>query len=123
MRTEICRQIYPYWAAHEQIAARDARLFEMQSLLDSAFNVLAMLSGLNRIYFTTFQFKGIRQHVAAFETAPSRLAERLESLFKLDRAAAAEELRQLVEETVSLVEERMPGVDTSSMRHWLRSGG
>jgi hypothetical protein len=113
-------QIYPYWAVHEQIAARDARLFEVQSLLDGAFNVLAVLLGLNRIYFTNFQFKGMRQHVAAFEAAPSRLAERLESLFKLDRAAAAEELRHLVEETVSLVEERMPGVDTSSMRRWLR---
>lgn len=105
---------------HEQIAARDARLFEVQSLLDGAFNVLGVLSGLNRIYFTNFQFKGIRQHVAAFEAAPSHLAERLESLFKLDPAAAAEELRHLVEETVSLVEERMPGVDTSSICRWLR---
>jgi hypothetical protein len=84
-----CRhlQIYPYWA---------------------------VLSGLNRIHFTNFQFKGMRQHIAAFEAAPSRLAERLESLCKLDRAAAAEELRQLVEETVNLVEPGCPSTTISS---------
>jgi hypothetical protein len=109
-------RVFPYWSVPEYLAARDARLFEMQSLLDGAFNVLALLSGLNRVYFTPFQFKRMRAHVAALEVAPPRLADRLESLFELDRSAAAEELRRLVEETVSLIEEHMPEVDTSAVR-------
>ena len=108
--------VFPYWRVHEQMAARDARLWEVQSLLDGAFAVLAVLSGLNRVYFTTFQFKRMRAHVASFASAPPRLAERLESLFTLDRVSAAQELRRLVEETVSLVEERMPEIDTSRAR-------
>jgi predicted nucleotidyltransferase len=108
--------VFPYWRAVEHMAARDARLWEVQSLLDGAFAVLAVLSGLNRVYFTTFQFKRMRQHVAAFEAAPSRLAERLESLFDLDPARAAEELRTLFDETLALVEARMPEVDAARAR-------
>ncbi len=112
-------RVFPLWQVREQLAARDAVLFEVQSLLDGAFQVLGALSGLNRVYFTTFQFKRMRQHVSVFRSAPPRLAERLESLFQPDRARAAEELRSLVEETVALVEAAMPEVDTSAVRRSL----
>lgn len=108
--------VFPYWRVVEHMAARDARLWEVQSLLDGAFAVLGVLSGLNRVYFTTFQFKRMREHAAAFEAAPSRLAERLESLFDLDRPRAAEELRALFAEALALVEARMPEVDTARAR-------
>lgn len=108
--------VFPYWREHEHLTARDARLFQVQSLLDGAFKVIGVLSGLNRVYFTTFQFKRMREHVAAFEAAPPRLPERLEALFELDGRRAAEELRSLVGETVALVEARMPEVDTSAAR-------
>lgn len=116
-------RVFPYWTVHDHVAARDARLFEVQSLLQSAFDVLGMLSGLNRVYFTSFQFKRMREHVAALHATPARLAERLESLFELDRPAAAAELRRLVEETVALVERRMPDVDTSAARAQLGDRG
>lgn len=111
--------VYPYWRTVEHVAARDARLWEVQSLLDGAFAVLAVLSGLNRVYFTSFQFKRMREHVADFDAAPPRLVERLESLFDLDRVRAAEELRALFEETLTLVEARMPEVDTARARAML----
>lgn len=108
--------VFPYWQVVEHMAARDARLWEVQSLLDGAFAVLAVLSGLNRVYFTTFQFKRMREHVAALQAAPPRLAERLESLFDLDPARAAAEMRSLFEETLELVEARMPEIDTARVR-------
>ncbi len=108
--------VFPYWRLVDHMAARDARLWEAQALLDGAFAVLGVLSGLNRVYFTTFQFKRMREHVASFSSAPARLAERLEALLELDRASAAEELRALFEETVSLVEAMMPEVDTGRAR-------
>ncbi len=109
-------RIFPYWSLWEHIAHRDARLWEVQSLLDGAFHVVGALSAINRRYFTSFQFKRMRQHVAGFETAPPRLAERLESLFTLDRPVAARELRMLVAETIEVVERRLPRVDTTAIR-------
>src|SRR5207302_4759260 len=80
--------LFPYWRAHRQLAARDARLFELQSLLDGAFRLVGALSAVNGLYFTTFQFKRTRAHVAALAHAPHHLARPLESLFPLDADAA-----------------------------------
>jgi hypothetical protein len=88
----------------------------VQSLLDGAFHVVGALSAANRSYFTSFQFKRMRQHLVGFQVAPPHLAERLESLFVLDRRDAASELRRLVMETVELVEHRLPRVDTRAIR-------
>jgi hypothetical protein len=109
-------RIFPYWLAREHIAHRDARLWEVQSLVEGALHVVGALSAANRRYFTDFQFKRMRQHVAGFQVAPPDLAERLESLFVLDHSDAAKELRLLVLETVEVVERRLPRVDTAAIR-------
>lgn len=111
--------MFPYWLAREQLAARDAMLFEVQSLLDGAFAILSMVSALNRVYFTSFQYKRMHEHVAAMEVAPPDLARRVESLFGPDRDAAAAELRALYGEVVALVEDRLPDVDTTAARRRL----
>lgn len=108
--------IFPYWSLWQHVADRDARLWEVQSLLDGAFHVVGALSAANRRYFTSFQFKRMRQHLVGFEAAPPHLAERLESLFVLHRRDAANELRLLVMETVELVECRLPRVNTRAIR-------
>lgn len=115
-------RIFPYWSLWEHIAHRDARLWEVQSLLDGAFHVVGALSAANRRYFTTFQFKRMRRHILGLEAAPPRLAERIESLFALDRSDAARELRLLVVETVEVVEDRLPQVDTTAIRKSLNRG-
>jgi hypothetical protein len=112
--------LFPYWSAWEHIAHRDARLWEVQSLLDGAFHIVGALSAANRRYFTSFQFKRMRQHLARLDAAPANLAERLESLFELDRPGAAHELRLLVAETVEVVQRRLPSVDTTTIRKRLR---
>lgn len=105
-------QFFPYWSVQAQIAARDATLWHYQILTEAAYNLLAVLAGLNRVYFTTFQFKKMNRFLRQLRIAPPLLGERLEQLFRLEPGAAAELLEQLVSETVTLVEREMPDVDT-----------
>jgi predicted nucleotidyltransferase len=102
---------YPLWYHGDAIAARDAELWRIDALLDGAFNLLAVLAGLNRLYFARFQFKGLRAFVAKMELAPPRVAERLEALFRLAPEDAAAELGRLVEETRTLVHREFPEME------------
>ena len=103
--------VFPIWALDAHLAARDAELFRRQMLLDGAFRVLAVLSALNRLYFTTFQFKGSAGHVEQMRIKPRDLSLRLDAVANGEPSAAAEELRQLVEETRQMVRLEMPDVD------------
>jgi hypothetical protein len=102
---------FPLWYGSAAMAKRDAELWRLDVLMDAAFNLLGVLAGLNRLYFTRFQFKRTRAYVASMKLAPARLAERLESLFHLDPESAAAELGRLVKETAALVEQELPGFD------------
>ncbi len=112
-RREVERNLgwFPVWAIDSHLAARDAELFRRQMLLDGAFRVVAVLSALNRLYFTTFQFKRARAHAARMRIKPDHLAEGLDSVANDSPTVAANELRQLVEETKALVRQEMPDVD------------
>jgi predicted nucleotidyltransferase len=102
---------YALWYSGEAMAVRDAELWRRDMLLDGSFNLLGVLAGLNRLYFTRFQLKQMRALIARMELAPPRLADRLESLFHLDPESAAEELGRLVEETRVLVSTEFPDLE------------
>jgi hypothetical protein len=102
---------FPLWYYGDYMAARDAELWRLDSLLDAVFNLLAVLAALNRLYFTRFELKQMRALVAKMELAPQDLADRLESLFRLDPDAAAVELGRLVEETRALVGSELPDLE------------
>ena len=53
-------RFFPIWRVEERLATRDATLWRQQVLVESAYNLLAVLAGLNRVWFTSFQFK--REH-------------------------------------------------------------
>jgi predicted nucleotidyltransferase len=101
----------PLWYHHEEIAARDAELWRIDALLDAAFNLLAVLAALNRIYFARLELKRTRALVASMERAPPNLADRLESLFRLEPEAAAEELGLLVVDTQRFLTAEFPDLD------------
>jgi hypothetical protein len=42
---------FPLWYYGDAMAARDTELWRLDMLLDAAFNLLAVLAGLNRLYF------------------------------------------------------------------------
>ena len=104
---------FPLWYYGEAISARDGELWRVDMLLQGAFNLLGVLAGLNRLYFTRFELKRMRALISRMELAPPELAERLESLFRLEPVAAAAELGRLVEETRALVAQELPDVDLS----------
>jgi hypothetical protein len=115
-------RIFPVWRADAQLAARDAELFRRQMLVEGAFRVAAVLSALNRAYFSTFQFKRAREHFAPMALKPERVSERLDTVANAPPSVAAEELRQLVEETRDIVRAEMPEVDVDAPWQPLRDG-
>ncbi|MDP9366392.1 MAG: hypothetical protein M3Q10_19575 [Chloroflexota bacterium] len=88
-------------------------------LVDTSLNLLGVLAGLNRLYFSAFQFKRLRRFAGKMRLAPERLADRLDDLFALEPVAAGSELERLVDEAVTLVEAHMPTVDTAPARRHL----
>ncbi|HZQ08577.1 MAG TPA: hypothetical protein VFD70_18490 [Anaerolineae bacterium] len=109
-------QFFPYWNIQNQLAARDALIWHYQILTESAYNLLAILAGINRLYFTTFQFKKMRRFINQLKIAPPNLADRLEKLFSQEPAKAAVSLEELVSQIITLVEQTMPAVDASAVK-------
>lgn len=107
---------FPIWGLTHQFTQRDATLFYQQSLLEAAQNLLGVLSGLNRVYYTTFQFKRSRKFIEGLHLRPHNLYERFERLFDVDVEAAGRELEDLVESTLALLEQHMPQIDTQAAR-------
>jgi predicted nucleotidyltransferase len=108
---ERCWNFFPLWYYGEAIQARDAELWRLDVLLEAAFNLLGVISALNRIYFARFELKRMRALVAEMNVAPPHLAERIESLFRIEPPAAAEELERLVDETRALVAAELPDLE------------
>jgi len=109
-------RLFPVWAAYDQMASRDATLWTYEMLVQGAQRVLGVLAGLNRVYWSSFQFKRAHGFEAKLRWKPDRLADRIDVLFTGDPRTAAERLESLVADTLDLVEEQMPDVDTSRLR-------
>ena len=102
---------FPIWAVDDQLRARDAELFRRQMLLEGAFRVVAVLSAINRMYFSTFQFKRCAEHADHMRLKPDRLAERLDLVANASPSEAADELRALVDETKQIVRTELADLD------------
>jgi hypothetical protein len=102
-------RFFPLWYVDGQVAERDALLWRQEILVDAAFDLLAVLAALNRLYFTRFQLKRMRKLVGRMRLAPPDLANRLERLFESEDAA--HELERLVAETQALVAAELPDLE------------
>lgn len=76
--------------------------------------LLNLLFGLNHIYHPGF--KWTRYFVDEMDIKPTNLFARLEYVFQTNASEGTNELRQLVEETFSLVEQYLPQVNLESQR-------
>ena len=112
-------KFFAIWGMQEKLAKRDTTLWYYQILVESTQNVLGVLSGLNRLYYSTFQFKRMSRFIEQMEVMPENLGDRLENLFHHEAHIAVNQLEALVRETVGLVETHMPLVDTSSAKQKL----
>ena len=109
-------QFFPIWGLLPRLGRRNAELWMRQVLVESSFNILGVLAGLNRQYFTSFQFKRTASFVRTLTIAPPALATRLESLWSTNLHNAALALKELVSETADLVHQHMPDVDLTAVR-------
>lgn len=107
---------FPVWGMGERFFSRDATLWFHQIRVEIVQNVLGVLAGLNRVYYTTFQFKRMALFIQQLPLAPPNLTERIEALLVAEPAPAAALLQALVRETVALIECEMPQIDTTAIR-------
>jgi hypothetical protein len=112
-------QFFALWGVFDRLTTRDADLWMRQTFVESSFKILGTLAGLNRKYFTSFQFKRAGAFIDSMEIAPPNLAARLEELWRQTPRTAADSLQRLVQEVVELVERELPDVDTSACRSGL----
>jgi len=103
-------RFFPLWYVDRQVAERDALLWRQEILVNAAFDLLAVLAALNRLYFTRFQLKRMRKLVGRMRLAPPDLADRLERLVA-DGEGAVRELDRLIAETQALVVTELPDLE------------
>src|SRR5579859_6050359 len=111
------RQTVPLWYFAEALQRRDATLWVQQTLATNALNVLGVLAGLNRRFYSTYQMKRMRNFIDSLAIAPANLAERLEAVVRSDDRQGIELLEALVRETLELVALHMPEANTSVLRY------
>lgn len=117
--------IFPLWGIQDRMTTRDATIWHYQLLVEGAYNILGILAGLNHLYYSSFQFKRMHHFIVQMNIAPAALAHRLEIIFHTDATTAAIQLEELISETVALVEQHMPAIDTASFKeaHRMASTG
>jgi hypothetical protein len=104
-------KFFPWWYFEERLRARDATAWRYDVLVQSTYAIVGVLAALNRIYFSTFEFKRSGKFISRLEVAPENLAARLDALFDSDERHSTAELERLVAETQALVAERFPDID------------
>lgn len=112
-------RFFPLWYVGDRLARGDALLWHHQARVEALQNVLGVLAGLNRLYYSTFQFKRMRRFVAKMAHTPLDLVTRIERVLTSDPGTAGTLLEALVADTIDLVERHMRHVDTSRARRYL----
>lgn len=109
-------QFFPVWGLESHFRTRDATVWYFQTMVESAQKIIGILAGLNRLYFTTFQFKRMARFFDQMALKPDHIYQRMEGLFVSDRSTAVAALEALVAETIALIETHMPQIDTSKAK-------
>lgn len=111
------------WADQERLAERDDLLFLYDLYCQLEQQIIGLLLGLNRLYLPHRQGKWLEQLIAEMALAPVDLTVRLKHVFRLAPRSGLRLLKDLVEETLRLVEQHMPEVDVTGAREALQSCG
>lgn len=111
-------RLFPFWYSEDYWPRRDATLWLHQTLVETSFNILGILAGLNRMYFHPFQFKRSQRFAGRMQVAPDSLSPRLDHLLTVSHATAVREAEQLVLETLKLARDQLPELDLTGLKHW-----
>lgn len=115
-RAELERRwsFFPWWYVAERLSVRGTTIWRHDVLVRSAYALVGSLAALNRVWFSTFEFKHEREYLERLDVAPPSFSDRLLALFERDEAGQVDELERLVAETAALVKERFQGFDVDS---------
>ncbi len=107
----------PFHYAAEMLAARDDLLALYDVFVDTGQSLLGALLGLNRIYMPApDHLKSMDEIIGLMAIKPADLSARLKRSFRIEPTAAVGALNTLIEETISLVEAHVTGLDTGPYR-------
>jgi hypothetical protein len=99
----------------EMLVARGNNRMEIANLFTHILHqVLHLLLALNRRYYNGF--KWLDSLVSHFAIAPENLAERIRRVYELPILDAALEVRSIVEDTFTLIEQHLPAVNIEQFR-------
>ena len=102
------------WRWFGLLLQRDAQLWSRELLVDACYRLFGVLAGLNRCYFTVYQFKRVRRFATQLTLAPPNLVERIEALLVAPLPEAFTALHALDGEVLALLAEHAPQIDCST---------
>lgn len=105
----------PLWVLQKMGVERNEIIFLQEELLSAVQNIFGVLCGLNNLYHPG-KIKGLDHTIAQMHIAPPHIEQRLPGLFVVDAQTAVHQLKQLIEETITLVETHLPQIDTTPTR-------
>ena len=63
-------EFFPWWYFQERLRSRDATAWRYDVLVQSVYNIVGVLAALNRLYFSTLEFKRASNFISRLEVAP-----------------------------------------------------
>jgi hypothetical protein len=100
----------------EMLAARDDVVLLHRDLVDGVQGVLDALFGLNRVWCPHPHHKWLDWEATLLPLKPERLVERVRALMVASPTAIVDGLGSLVDETLQLCEQHLPGGDVAALR-------
>jgi hypothetical protein len=104
------------WRAVSQLLHRDGDLWCRELLVDACYGLFGVLAGMNRRYFTTFQFKRMTRFADGLALVPADLAARVQALLLAPPPSAFAQLHALESEVLELLSAHAPRTDLSVVR-------
>jgi hypothetical protein len=106
-----------FWYAEEMLAARDDLLLLYDIFVRVERQILGALLGLNRLYLPTpDHMKWMDEMIAEMRLKPDDLSARLKQAFRIEPIQGVRLLKEIIAETLALVEAHLPGFDTTPYR-------
>lgn len=103
------------WFCPEAYAGRDDILVLFQHFMKAEQCILRILAALNRLYFISSEYKWMDALTAMMSIVPPNLSSRMKQVFRVDPLEGWHLLKSLMYETIDLVEEYLPAVNTISL--------
>lgn len=113
-------RFYPLWIMERMIAGRGDTLFLYQALVEAEKNLVRIALALNRRY-PPHDFKRMDTLLGGLAIAPRDFSARLKTILREEPAIALNLLVSAIDETLALVDQHLPSVDTDPARKRLHS--